>query len=941
MVLCVYLPVSFSILFFLITLYINSFVQVWADRNVPYWLPTLPDIGHNLLPYCTYFQINNYYISIAFILVIIRYIFQRDIRLIVFRRWFFLQAVMYVMRTISIYVTSLSVPLPSCNTTAVGSPSIEAFYIMFFMHTTCGDVLFSGHTITLTLCALAWTTYSKGEEHYPIRWLWYRLRGMNQKIVSNGSSWFYPKLDSTGDPLSFYITTLLVWMFTIIGYLFIIATRFHYTVDVFLGFLLANLTWQIYHYYIKNLAERRSIIITRFFLWFEDYEKLQQQLVHMKKSYNVTRSNDMITTVENKKRKLSKKSDESTQKKKKVHFSFDQSENEIPKKMDFDTLSSSLKSRASEKLAQVAVAKRQARDKTDPTILSNVKLIKKQLKSKQKQMEHKKKKKHINIVQDKENTTFRQRLKERQKLRRGVLYDMADKSKKIWEILRRDETTNEVRVKLCGELMKLIEGNVKFLSMAHDTTRVLECLIQFGNEQQKHYIFEQVQKDLPTMSKSLYAHHVVMKFLNYGTDNQKSLIKKSLHGHVCKLARHSIGCRVLEYCYNDLCNSAERFQLVQEFYGREYAILKTTDVKNIEELLATKAATGQRANVLEYMQENLMACIQKDLLSTSIVHRAMHEYIRNADEKGRTELVDAVKEKLIKMVHSRDGARVAIFCLWYGTNKDRKALIKSLKSFVVKIAKEEQGYPILWTIFDIVDDTKLVSKIILQELMSNFDDIINDSHGKKVLMYLIAPRNTKHLQYDLVQLMKTSDALNTSKKDPEIRQRELFEYCKSYFLEYFTSNTLATLKDGFQGFMMTEMIERLSPEDNLSSFYTSISTLLDNATVEPQAETNLIENQITHNVLRHLIIADGKRQKKQKHNQTLVSTLLSTISPDTLRTWILCNRGCFIFVMMLEHGQSDECKQIRSLLVPSAMDTLKRQSFAGAKVLVEKLLSSS
>jgi len=161
--------------------------------------------------------------------------------------------------------------------------------------------------------------------------------------------------------------------------------------------------------------------------------------------------------------------------------------------LDFDTLSSSLKSRANEKLAQVAAAKRQVRVKPDPTILSNVKLIKKQLKTKQKQMENKKKKKHINIVQDKENTTFRQRLKERQKLRRGVLYDMADKSKRIWEILRRDETTNEVRTKLCGELMKLIEGNVKFLSMAHDTTRVLECLIQFGNEQQKQYIFEQIK----------------------------------------------------------------------------------------------------------------------------------------------------------------------------------------------------------------------------------------------------------------------------------------------------------------------------------------------------------------------------------------------------------------------------------------------------------------
>ncbi|CAF3188231.1 unnamed protein product [Rotaria sp. Silwood2] len=435
------------------------------------------------------------------------------------------------------------------------------------------------------------------------------------------------------------------------------------------------------------------------------------------------------------------------------------------------------------------------------------------------------------------------------------------------------------------------------------------------------------------LSQLLHVQHL--------TDNQKDLIKKSLYGHVCKLARHSIGCRVLEYCYNDICNSAERFQLVQEFYGREYAVLKTTDVKNIEELLANKTATGQRTNVLDYMQENLMACIQKDLLSASIIHRVMHEYLRNANEKGRTELIDAVKEKLIKMIHSRDGARVAIYCLWYGTNKDRKLLIKSLKSFVAKIAKEEQGYPVLWTIFDVIDDTKLVSKIILQELMSNFDEIINDSHGKKVLMYLIAPRNTKHLQYELIQLMKTSDSLNTSKKDPDVRQRELFEYCKSYFLEYFTANSLTTLKDGFRGFMMTEMIERLSPDDDLSSFYTSISTVLSTSSVEAQSETNFIEHQTAHNVLRHLIIADGKRQKKNKHDQTLVSTLLSSISPDKLRTWILCNRGCFIFVMMLEHGQPDECEQIRSLLVPSAIDTLKRQAFAGAKILVEKLLSSS
>jgi len=262
-----YLPFCLSFILFFVANYINSLVQVWADRNAPIWLPALPDIGHHLLPYWGYYEINNYCLFAAIISVLIRYIFQRDIRLIVFRRWLFIQAVMFTMRAISIYVTSLSVPLPGCNTTATGSPPIEAFYIMLTIHATCGDVLFSGHTVTLTICALAWTTYSKGEEYAPFRWIWRRCGG--KELVQGRPCWLYPKLDSAGDPLTLYLTTFLVWTFTICGYLLIITTRFHYTVDVFIGFLLGQLTWSTYHYYIKTLSERRSIVITRFFLWFE------------------------------------------------------------------------------------------------------------------------------------------------------------------------------------------------------------------------------------------------------------------------------------------------------------------------------------------------------------------------------------------------------------------------------------------------------------------------------------------------------------------------------------------------------------------------------------------------------------------------------------------------------------------------------------------------
>jgi len=78
---------------------------------------------------------------------------------------------------------------------------------------------------------------------------------------------------------------------------------------------------------------------------------------------------------------------------------------------------------------------------------------------------------------------------------------------------------------------------------------------------------------------------------------------------------------------------------------------------------------------------------------------------------------------------------------------------------------------------------------------------------------------------------------------------------------------------------MAEMIEKLSPNDDLSSFYTSLSKVLSNSAVEPKAETNLIEHQTSHNVLRHLIKADGERQKKNKQkNNTCINIIINNFT---------------------------------------------------------------
>ena len=50
---------------------------------------------------------------------------------------------------------------------------------------------------------------------------------------------------------------------------------------------------------------------------------------------------------------------------------------------------------------------------------------------------------------------------------------------------------------------------------------------------------------------------------------------------------------------------------------------------------------------------------------------------------------------IVEFFFSREGAYAALYCVWHGTTKDRRAMIKSFKTLVVKTAQEEYGHMFL------------------------------------------------------------------------------------------------------------------------------------------------------------------------------------------------------------------------------------------------------
>lgn len=212
---------------------------------------------------------------------------------------------------------------------------------------------------------------------------------------------------------------------------------------------------------------------------------------------------------------------------------------------------------------------------------------------------------------------------------------------------------------------------------------------------------------------------------------------------------------------------------------------------------------------LNYGICNKLQIIFRTILMFSIIHRVFLEFFQNCDQKQKSEMIELLSEHLIHMVHSRDGASVAMQCVWNSSAKERKKIIKSMKTFVVKIALEEHGHVVILAILDSVDDTKLISKGILDELLRSIDQVIENDYGRKVISYLIAPRDSRFFIKDYVKRLEQGDSSETSKKDPEKRRAELFDHSKSAILSYLKNKKDTILFNGSFGILIPLFLEKL------------------------------------------------------------------------------------------------------------------------------------
>ncbi|VDL70283.1 unnamed protein product [Nippostrongylus brasiliensis] len=229
------------------SLLITAFVMVLVHDRVPdmKMYPPLPDIVLDNLPLIPWaFDVCELIgVALCFIWFIVL-VFHKH-RVVIMRRMFSLVGTVFLLRCITMLITSLSVPGVhlECRAKSYGTPMdklMQAFHIWSRLGMsiqekeqlqgvrTCGDYMFSGHTTAITLLNHFITEYT---------------------------------------PASWTFLHTATWVMNLFGVFFILAGHEHYSIDVFIAFYISSRMFLYYHAYAYNHANLTATD-DRIRLWF-------------------------------------------------------------------------------------------------------------------------------------------------------------------------------------------------------------------------------------------------------------------------------------------------------------------------------------------------------------------------------------------------------------------------------------------------------------------------------------------------------------------------------------------------------------------------------------------------------------------------------------------------------------------------------------------------
>ncbi|XP_010137308.1 PREDICTED: pumilio domain-containing protein KIAA0020 homolog, partial [Buceros rhinoceros silvestris] len=224
------------------------------------------------------------------------------------------------------------------------------------------------------------------------------------------------------------------------------------------------------------------------------------------------------------------------------------------------------------------------------------------------------------------------------------------------------------------------------------------------------------------------------------------------------------------------------------------------------------------------------------------------------------------------------------------------------------------------------------------EINASLPSIINNKYGKKVLLYLLSPRDPAHFVPEIITLLQQGDGNAYSKKNTELRRRELLEAISSPLLEYLQEHTQEVVTDKATFVLVADILRTA-----LGDVQPALDAIANLAAEElvpggRDGQLHIAEHPAGHLVLKWLIEQDEKMRENGKE-VCFGRTLVDRVGIENMKTWAEVNRGAIILCCLLRSTDENVANTVKKGL-KKLVPTLKlKKNVKGIEALLEKLTS--
>lgn len=493
--------------------------------------------------------------------------------------------------------------------------------------------------------------------------------------------------------------------------------------------------------------------------------------------------------------------------------------------------------------------------------------------------------------------------------------------------------------------------------------RIIQCAVKYSSPDQKRLIAKELQGEYQALAESKYAKFLIAKLVA-GDDEIRDIVVPEFYGHVKRLIRHPEASWIMDDIYRTIATKQQKAMLLREWYGPEFVIFKSAkDARATADLSTILASSPEkRIPIMQHLKDMTNQLVQKKTTGYTMLHDALLQYFLNTTpgSSEATEFLEMLRDDeegdcYKNLAFTVSGSRLVCLALAYGNSKERRTILKFFKTHMKLLAGDVNGHLTLLAAYDLIDDTVMSSKAIFPELLckdmesnARNDELFSMCEhlsGRIPLLYLMNPESKQPKWLLPVEDVKILDEIHeirkaTSKKDPEVRRREMLSAISQPLLDLIAARSEDCIKSSFGCQFVTEVL--LSGIGEKAAALRSVAALAGSA--DDDGVQAALQTPHAGRLLKTLV--QGGRFDKKSKSVVLVDPPLafgdmlydSLIKSGTIEAWAT-GANSWVIVALLESPEftkGDELMKImRKAHLPPTTDN------AGTKVVLEKLVGST